>query len=255
MTDGHGFDKDNFANAQPRGSPMPLRDHFRAPLAPRYRWDMLHGGWPMKLAERLNLLLPPEYQAGPNIHLGRFEVDVAVLDERDQSAWGETSGGGGTALYTSAEPTLTLDVDPLDGDEYEVKVYRNYDLVAVVELISPSNKDHPESRDLFATKCAAFLKDGVCVTIVDVVTSYRANLFAGLLEELGWPEQTADDGIYVATLRGRRIGNIRRVNTWYYPLVVGAKLPTLPLWIGDAVAVPLELEASYEDACRGVRIP
>lgn len=119
----------------------------------------------------------------------------------------------------------------------------------------PVEQDRPESRDLFATKCAAFLKDGVCVTIVDVVTSYRANLFAGLLEELGWPEQTADDGIYVATLRGRRIGNTRRVNTWYYPLVVGAELPTLPLWIGDAVAVPLELEASYEDACRGVRIP
>ena len=234
---------------------MPLRDHFHPLIGPPHRWDMLHGGWPMKMAERLNLLLPPEYQAGPNIHLGRMEVDLGILDERDPSAWRDSPGGGGTALYTSAQPTLTLEVDPLDADEYEVKVYRDYDLVAAVELVSPSNKDRPETRDIFTAKCAALLKNGVCVTIVDVVTSYRANLFGGLLDELGWPEQTADDGIYVATLRGRRVKGKRRVNTWYYPLAVGEPLPTLPLWIDDTVAVPLELDASYEEACRGVRIP
>ena len=234
---------------------MPLRDHFHPPLSPRYGWDTLHGGWPMKIAERLNLHLPPEYRAGPNIHLGRFEVDVSTLDERDPSAWDEASDGGGTALYTSAEPTLTLEVDPLDADEYEVRVFREYNLVAVIELLSPSNKDRPETRDTFTAKCAAFLKGGVCVTLVDIVTSYRANLFGGLLDELGWPEQAADDGLYVATLRSRRVNGRRRVNTWYYPLAVGSALPTLPLWIDDQTAVPLELEASYEDACRGVRIP
>jgi hypothetical protein len=31
-------------------------------------------------------------------------------------------------------------------------------------------------------------------------------------------------------------------------------LPTLPLWLADDFAVPLELEASYEDTCRALRI-
>ena len=234
---------------------MPLRDHFRPPMTARYAWDTAHGMWTAKIAERLNRFLPPEYRAGPNIHIGRYEVDVAILDQRDPFAWNESTSGGGTALYTCAEPTLTLDVDPLDSDEYEVKVYRDYGLVAVIELVSPSNKDRPQTRELFASKCAAFLKNGVCVTIVDVVTSYGANLFAGLLDELGRPEQPAEDGIYVATLRGRRARGKRRVDTWYYPLAIGEALPTLPLWIDEAVAVPLELEASYEEACRGVRIP
>ena len=234
---------------------MPLRDHFHPPLTLRYGWDTAHGMWAAKIAERLNGFLPPEYRAGPTIHLGGFEVDVGTFDERGQTEWSPSPEAGGIALYTSAEPTLTLEVDPLDADEYEVKVYREYDLVAVIELLSPSNKDRPETRDIFTAKCAAFLKSGVCVTLVDIVTSYRANLFGGLLDELGWPEQTADDGIYVATLRSRRVNGRRRVNTWYYPLAVGESLPNLPLWIDDHTAVPLELEASYEDACRGVRIP
>ena len=31
-------------------------------------------------------------------------------------------------------------------------------------------------------------------------------------------------------------------------------LPTLPLWLADNLAVPLELEASYEETCRILRI-
>ncbi len=36
---------------------------------------------------------------------------------------------------------------------------------------------------------------------------------------------------------------------WANPLVVGRPLPTLPLWLNDDLAVPLELETSYEQAC------
>ncbi len=225
---------------------MPLRDHFHPPLTLRYGWSELHGMWPGKIVEHLNAHLPPEYRAAPTVYSSGFEVDIAALDE--------SPGGGGTALYTSAEPTMTLEVDPLDADEFEVKVYREDNLVAAVEIVSPSNKDRPETRGVFTAKCAALLKRGVCVSIVDIVTNYRANLFDGLLDELGWPDRIAEDGIYVATLRGRRLNGRRRVNTWYYPLSLGAPVPTLPLWIDEDLAVPLELEASYEGACRAIRL-
>jgi hypothetical protein len=41
-----------------------------------------------------------------------------------------------------------------------VRIYddeANRTLVAAVELVSPSNKDRPASREAFATKCAAYL--------------------------------------------------------------------------------------------------
>lgn len=66
-----------------------------------------------------------------------------------------------------------------DQDEYEVRVYdTRYGrrLVAAVEIVSPANKDRPESRRLFVTQCVALLRQHVCVALVDPVTIRRANL-------------------------------------------------------------------------------
>ena len=39
-----------------------------------------------------------------------------------------------------------------------------------------------------------------------------------------------------------------------HPLALGQPLPTLPLWLADDFAVPLELEASYAETCRIFRL-
>ncbi len=233
---------------------MPLRDHFHPPMSDRRGWSQIHGMWPSRIVDFLNAHLPPQYRAAPTVYPSGFEIDVGALEEDFETEWGESPGGGGTALYTSAEPTLRLDGDPLDADEFEVKVYRDDKLVAAVELVSPSNKDRPAKRDDIASKCAALLKRGVCVSIVDIVTSSRASLYDGLLVELGWPDRIAGDGIYVANLRDHRADSRRLLDIWYYRIAVGEPLPTLPLWIDDKLAVPLELDASYEAACRAIRL-
>jgi hypothetical protein len=46
-----------------------------------------------------------------------------------------------------------------------------------------------------------------------------------------------------------------KLQTWAHALAVGQPLPTLPLWLAESFAVPLELEASYEETCRILRIP
>ncbi len=46
----------------------------------------------------------------------------------------------------------------------------------------------------------------------------------------------------------------QRLELWPEELRVGAGLPTLPLWIGENEAVPLDLEASYVAACELLRI-
>jgi len=57
--------------------------------------------------------------------------------------------------------------------------------VAAIELVSPGNKDRPEKRNAFVSKCAALLQKGVAVCIVDVVTTRQFNLYAELLQFLG----------------------------------------------------------------------
>jgi hypothetical protein len=61
---------------------------------------------------------------------------------------------------------------------YEVRVYdarHGRRLVAAIEIVSPSNKDRPESRRAFVAKVAARLQRDVSVSLVDVVTIRQFN--------------------------------------------------------------------------------
>src|SRR5262249_12498136 len=148
---------------------MPLRDHFRPPVTDRHSWDELHGGWPMKIVESLMPALPSGYLAAPQIHLGgAVEIDVATFnyDESGRRTGSEAgpAGGTATAVGPAREPTLRAETDLPDVDEYEVRVYdatRGRRLVAAVELVSPSNKDRPETRQAFIAKCASLLQQHV----------------------------------------------------------------------------------------------
>ena len=46
-----------------------------------------------------------------------------------------------------------------------------------------------------------------------------------------------------------------RLETWAHPLTLARPLPTLPLWLPGNLAVPLDLDESYEETCRILRIP
>jgi hypothetical protein len=145
-------------------------------------------------------------------------------------------------------------------DEYEVRVYdakHDRRLVAAIEIVSPSNKDRPNERRAFLAKCAAMLREGVSVAMVDLVTDRHANLYAELIEFVGEsdPAVPADPPpTYAAACRWTRAGKRGRLQTWTHALEVGSRLPDLPLWLSPILAVRLELEPTYEEACSVVSI-
>lgn len=244
---------------------MPLRDHFHAPLVNRHSWDELHGGWPMKLVEHLLHLLPIEYFAAPKVHLGgAVEIDIGTFEYElpDEHHWDRNNGGGGTALATwrATKPQVDVEVEFPDMDEYSVRIYditRERRLVAAIAIISPSNKDRPVSRQAFVAKCAVLLREDVSVVLVDVVTSRSDNLFIELLRVIGrndLAEKMVSTPIYAAACRASAPGTRRRIQAWHEPLVVGQPLPTLPLWLSPELAIPLDLESSYEETCRILRM-
>ena len=237
---------------------MPLRDHFHPPVSRRVSWQEIHGQWPARIVMQLREQLPPGYVSGPLVHSGtQIEVDIATY-ERDvvpAGLSGTDSNGVATAPWTVAAPSLAVETDIPDDDEFEVRVYdaeRDRTLVAVIELVSPANKDRVEKRNRFIGKCAALLRQGVAVSIVDVVTTRQFNLYAELLAFLGQTDPTLNGesaAIYAASCRwllGERRG---KLETWSHVLAVGRPLPTLPLWLSPVRAVPLDLEPSYEKAC------
>ena len=193
-----------------RGLAMPLRDHFRPPVEKRHSWDELHGGWPAVIVQKLFPQLPDEFVAAPGVHLGTaFEIDVSAYEQDEPTAAPMPGVGGGVAVVTrtAPEPTLTLETDWVDQDEYEVRIYDDRlgrRLVAAIELISPSNKDRPESRRTFVGKVAALLQRDVCVSLVDVVSIRNFNLYEGLLESIGANDPAMEGEppcLYAVTMR------------------------------------------------------
>jgi hypothetical protein len=220
----------------------------------------------MIIVTGLNRKLPARYVAEPRVYLGSpIEIDVATYeeDQTNSPATAEQSNGGGvaTAVWAPPQPTLAVACDPPNRDQYEVRVYDTESgrrLVAAVEIVSPSNKDRPETRRAFVAKCAALLLNNVCVAIVDLVTTRTANLYGDLLELLGQTDPSLANGsspIYAVSCRWARPADIWLLETWMHPLVLGRPLPTLPLWLAENLAVPLELELSYEETCRILRFP
>jgi hypothetical protein len=241
---------------------MPLLDHFHPPLSDERRWDGFHSKWANVLVDELNeTLLPEGYYAEPHVHVGpRVEIDVAT-SERDGGA---AAGGATTATlpvraWSPPAPTVTLPAAFVD--TFEVQVFNTESgpqLVAVIELVSPANKDRAEHRRAFAVKCASYLAQGIGLLVVDVVTNRRANLhdeIVGLMLPAASFVFPGTPPLYASAYRPLHREEQDQIEAWLHPLGVGQELPTLPLALTAEVVLPINLEAAYVEACRKLRLP
>lgn len=250
---------------------MPLLDHFHPPLSAHRRWQAFHSAWASGIARELNEdLLPPRYFAEPNVQVGGLvEIDLATFEETPATARGEDlercpegrpRGSLATAVWSPPKPTISLPVEFADLDLFEVRVMSDEEgprLVAAIELVSPANKDRPTHRRAFATKCASYLQSGIGLVVVDIVTSRPGSPHAELLSVLQIRSGVAGDGgtdLSATAYRAISRAGESMLEGWAEALRVGSELPTLPLWIGAELSLPLALERSYAATCASLRI-
>ncbi len=243
---------------------MPLLDHFHPPLHPYHHWESFHSNWATRLADALNdQWLPPEFMAEEYPHAGsRLEIDVATF-EQTPSVAGIQPQSGPTAILTPpvwAPPAAPHTMPAVFPDTFEVRVFTTTSgltLVAAIELISPGNKDRPEARRAFATKCASYLYQGISLSIIDIVTNRQANLHNDTMRLMAAAteyELAADVDLYAVAYRPVLRQERAEIDFWPATCAVGAPLPTLPLRLTDDLFVPIDFEASYHEACRRRRL-
>ena len=239
---------------------MPLLDHFHPPLQGPRRWEGFHHTWASVIAQQLNQeILPPDYFAEPEISIGpELEIGVATLELTGPDRPG---AGSATPIWSPPRPPIAVRVDFARLDSYEVRVYQNLggaELRAAIELVSPANKDRAGSRRTFAARCAGYLKHGIAVVIVDIVTSWTANLHQALFETLEVKSRRATwrspTGLYAVAYRAVPVRKAPRVEAWPESLTLGKLLPVIPLWLSLDLCVPLRLEDSYLATCSSLRI-
>jgi hypothetical protein len=246
---------------------VPLLDHFHPPLSTQRHWESFHTTWAGAIADALNdRLLPEGYFAEEQVHpSARVEIDVATFESDAEHTRERHSSGVGTALaapppavWSPPAPAATI---PLTfPEQFEVRVFSSEGgptLVAAIELISPANKDRPAERRAFVTKCASYLHQGVALIVVDAVTSRAASWHNDLLRLLDAPAQAMlpdTEALYAAAYRPLRSNETDLAEVWVERLAVGRRLPTLPLALNSGCVLPLDLEATYDDACRRRRV-
>ena len=234
---------------------MPLLDHFHPPLSVERHWQSFHAVWATEIMAALNRdVLPDDYFAEAQVHVGsRVEIDVASFQEAGTTPHGHESHGG-VAVEVWAPPATALVMPTVFPDEIEVQVYdAGATLVAALELISPGNKDRPETRSAFAARCSSYLQMGVGLVIVDVVTERSTNLHDELIGLLGQSESfrfPSPAPLYVISYRPSRQPEPGgdQVEIWPFPLSLGSLLPVVPLALRRGPTLPLDLEAAYSEA-------
>src|SRR5205085_9025595 len=203
---------------------MPLLDHFHPPLHPTHRWESLHARWAVAIADALNETLPPRFFAETQVHLGsRVEADVVEF-ERDVAAGG-AAGGVATATYAPPRPVLTFPGPAEDDVTVEVRDRdRDARVAALVELVSPRNRDRDDARRGFAAKMAAYLRIGAGLVVIDVVTSRGGNPHDELVAVLNLPPEcrlATPTGLSAVAYQPASEGTGRTVAAWLEPLTLG----------------------------------
>ena len=91
-----------------------------------------------------------------------------------------------------------------------------------------------------------------------MVTTRTPNLNGELLDLSGLSDPALHPEpppLYASACRLTKRGDEWLLETWAHTLGLGRPLPTVPLWLADNLAVPLELEESYEQSCNILNIP
>jgi len=215
---------------------MPVHDWTRVDAGVFHSFLL---SWVTAIKTALNTgLLPEDYYALGEQHAGRLISDVL-----DAIPPGQRNA---TASPSAAYRELRRSV--------AIRHVGGHRLIALVEMVSPTNKDSVRSIEEFANKAASALKAGVHVLLVDLFppSLYDPQGMHGVIWQHLDPLAEPYDLPVNKPLTLVGYAADPSVEAYLEPIVVGAALPDMPLFLQSHHYINLPLEGTYQEAYRGV---
>jgi Protein of unknown function (DUF4058) len=225
---------------------MPLHDWSKL-----LEWSGVHQLWIGELFRDIKKKLPPGYRAGlatiPSMTIGgpSTHPDVSVRENPNPLSNAATEMAADDDSEFDAAVTL-LALEP----SAQVRVFHGGDLAAVVELISPRNKDCASAQKTTVDRLVGYMALGVNVLFVDVHALPRNFSVADEIAlALDYEQPPCPSPNAVAY----RVGNAddgrgRSLATRKIPLVINQPLPSIPLPLSQTKHVSVDLETTYNTA-------
>jgi hypothetical protein len=233
-------------------NPMPIHDWTRVDAG---IFHDFHHTWITEIRRALNRgLLPPEYYALAEQIAGGLGPDVLTLQRPESNGThrpGEPTGG--IALATApprVEFRLRTETDRY-ADKAKAVVIRhksNHEVIAIVEIVSPGNKNNRHGLRAFVDKACEMLRGGVHLLLLDLFPPSPRDP-QGIHKAI-WDEFMDDD---FALPVDRRLTLAAYIGgpcpeAFVQPIAVGQSLPEMPLFLTQDVYVSVPLEATYAAA-------
>lgn len=216
--------------------------------------------WACQIAAALNAILPDRWYAAPHVQFS-IEIDDVVFDHQRQGTLQDIEERDEpwtlAADWAVPEPTAVLDF-AMTSDSVGVRVFSTTEgptIAGVIELASPGNKDCPESRDAFVSKCETYLQDGIGLVVVDIVAGSRFNLHEQLLSRLqsGYATELPAS-LYAVAYRPAGPKETPQLQVWEHELRFGQPLATLPFPLKHGPCLKLDLEDTYNRTCAALKL-
>ena len=226
-----------------------------------------HFAWTAELRRALNThLLPQRYYAQAEQVAGDIVPDVLTLRQREEEEspdWLDGGGdewddGSGGLAVATAPPrlavTATLD-EPAAYAQRRRRIavrHRSGDrLVAMIEIVSPGNKDRERSVDMFAAKAVDAIESGLHLLVIDPFPPGRHD--PGGMHGVIWDRLGGDyafDSTKPLTLAAYRAAEL--CTAYVQPMAVGDPLVDMPLFLDRDHYINIPLAPTYEAAWEGV---
>lgn len=226
---------------------MPMHDWTRVKSGTYHNFHIL---WMANLTNRLNAgLLPPDFFAMAEQIIGQPETDVVTLQTGARPKLPPERNGG---VAVAIAPPKTRFVLPSDEERYARKANRIAvrhelgEVVAVIELVSPGNKDRRHSLRTFVDKAVDLLEQQVNLLILDPFrpgTHDPQGIHNAIWEKFtDQPfELPADKRLTLAAYQ------VKPIKTAYVETIaVGDRLPDMPLFLYDVYYINVPLEETYQ---------
>lgn len=226
---------------------MPVHDWTRVDAG---LFHAFHQSWTIALCNALNGgVLPPAYFALPEQRISGPIPDVLTLELSPQSEEPpDEAGGVGVAI---APPRARV-TQHIENKQYARKAnritvrHRHGKVIAVIEIISPGNKETRAQFRAFIEKSAELLEQGVHLLVVDLFPPGPRDPFG--IHKAIWDE-FAEADFEVSPNKPLILASYDAGEdewTAYVESVgVGESLPDMPIFLRPRYYVMVPLEASY----------
>ena len=211
-----------------------------------------HVGWSITIRNALNAgLLPKGMSALVEHKVGVVEPDVLAVDTwaaSDGAAWGDR---GGTAVLSVPATRIVRKSDKEHYAERANRIVVQQPLgrtIAVIELVSPGNKDGKRKFGEFVEKSREFIARGIHLLVVDVFPPTKRDP-QGIHQAI-W-DAFEDDYSFDLPLRKNRVAVSYKAGrdekaAYVETFAPGGTIPDMPLFLSEDFHVPVPLQSAYQ---------